>query len=77
MACRERLQHPDAANADTAIEGFARTYRKAREKFAEARQARTPEALDEWRKQIKCVHSAASALRDFGMMHLRKVTETR
>ncbi len=74
-ACRERLQHPDAASDETRLVGLQKIYRQARETFGRAEEARTPEALHEWRKQTKYLHAAASVLRASGMNHLRKVVE--
>ncbi|HEY2395745.1 MAG TPA: CHAD domain-containing protein [Rudaea sp.] len=74
-ACRERFQHPATVNDETRLVGLRKIYRKARRTFARAGKERTPEALHEWRKQTKYLHTATSVLRSSGMDHLRKVME--
>jgi hypothetical protein len=74
-ACRERFQYPEAANDETRLIGLRKIYRKARETFVLARTARTPEALHEWRKQTKYLHTATSLLRASGMNHLHKTMD--
>ncbi|HZP65743.1 MAG TPA: CHAD domain-containing protein [Rudaea sp.] len=75
-ACRERLAASGAHESEgTSIEALRRLYRKGRRAFAQAREARTADALHEWRKQVKYLHTAATALRDTGLHRLHKLAE--
>jgi CHAD domain-containing protein len=49
-------------NPDTINTGLRRIYRKGSKARAEAETARTPEALHEWRKQVKYLLNAIDAL---------------
>ena len=60
------------ADADALICGLRRVYRKARKAFLRAREARTTDALHEWRKQLKYLRTAAAILRTSGNHRLRR-----
>lgn len=72
--CRERTQHLLGADVTPAAsrDALARIYRKARKAFVHAAKTRTPDALHEYRKQTKYLLTAATALRDSGVRHLRQ-----
>ena len=57
------------------INGLRRIYRAGRKSLAEARRAHTPEALHEWRKQVKYLSNALKTLK-FSGTHIKQ-TEKR
>lgn len=63
-ACRARvrLMKPSSLDLVTVAAGLQRIHRAGRRTLAGARQAGTPEALHEWRKQVKYLSNALSAL---------------
>ena len=59
---RVRLMKPSSLNPGTVAAGLQRIHRAGRKMLAGARQAGTPEALHEWRKEVKYLSNALSAL---------------
>jgi CHAD domain-containing protein len=76
-ASRQRmLRHvPRRADAPKLLAGLRRIYRSGRRSFACALAERTPQALHEWRKQTKYLHTAAGALCDAGVQPLKRVVQ--
>jgi len=64
-ACSAIRRH--APTRRSFLAGLRRIYRNARRSLARASAERTPEALHEWRKQTKYLHTAAGALSDAGV----------
>jgi CHAD domain-containing protein len=57
--CSALLERDFSADGSTSPEpGLERLYRKGRKAFAEAKKAGTPDALHEWRKQVKYLMNA-------------------
>ncbi len=73
--CLERAENPDFAGVGAgALErGLRRIYRRGRKAFAEARSAGTPEALHEWRKQVKYLANALHIV--YGRDKLKKIAK--
>jgi len=63
-ACRARILQfkPDRREADPVFAGLERLYRTGRKALAAASKAGTPEALHEWRKQVKYLANALDLL---------------
>jgi CHAD domain-containing protein len=64
LALLERARRAEFARVDSSVlkEGLRRIYRKGQKTFRKAGKAGTPEALHEWRKQVKYLHDALDAL---------------
>jgi CHAD domain-containing protein len=64
LALLERALRTEFAGVDSSVleEGLRRIYRKGQKTFRKAGKAGTPEALHEWRKQVKYLHDALDAL---------------
>jgi CHAD domain-containing protein len=64
LALLERAGRTDLAHVDASVleEGLGRVYRRGRKAFRQAGRSGTPEALHEWRKQVKYLHDALEAL---------------
>lgn len=62
-ACRARIarRHPGGSRQEV-LEGLRRIYRRGRRSLAASRRAGTPEALHEWRKQVKYLSNALKIL---------------
>lgn len=62
-ACRARIarRHPGGSRREV-LEGLRRIYRRGRRSLAASRRAGTPEALHEWRKQVKYLSNALKIL---------------
>ena len=75
--CSERMrrQERQAAGPTALLDALRAIYASARKAHARAAAARTPEALHEWRKQTKYLHSAAVAMRDAGIRDLRGLVQ--
>ena len=76
-ASRQRmLRHrPSRADASKLLAGLRKIYRNGRRSFACASAERTPEALHEWRKQTKYLHTTAGALCAAGVQPLKRVVQ--
>jgi CHAD domain-containing protein len=77
-ACRARVSQwqPSSLDPATVAAGLRRIHRAGRKAFAGAREAETPEALHEWRKQVKYLSNALDVLDVSGSSYLAK-TEKR
>jgi CHAD domain-containing protein len=64
LALLERALRAELVRVDSSVleKGLRRIYRKGKKTFRMAGKAGTPEALHEWRKQVKYLHDALAAL---------------
>jgi hypothetical protein len=64
VALLDRTRQIDLTHLDSPVfeDGIRRIYKKGRKAFRQAGKAATPEALHEWRKQVKYLHDALATL---------------